>query len=512
MTLKIYDAAGNVSDLSDSVDFTVDLTGPGLVEEQALNGTTGVSIYTDLRVTFDEAVQLDQVDFSNAAYINIEGTWEPYYFTLDDVRVDGSTVLFTPPTRLLPEQTYSFYLNSFRFLDLAGNYADFGDINWQFTTGAADTTPPLIAITSVGGDNRVNAAEASDGVVVVGTTDAEDGQTVTVTWGDNIQTAVVDSGAWSLTFASGDVPVDGSTTVEAAVTDIAGNTAVPASQTVLVDRLAPSSSGLPVVSVGGTPLNNGASGAPVTATGTTLTLSGTTDADNSVKIYDGTDFLTDAVVSDDGAWSATVRLTQEREYALNVVLQDAAGNLAEAGESFYVEPAPSPHSGTTAVVFDLTTGQSSSLAEGVRDFAPDTAYTIYVVMNDSSSGTGNQEIVYEDRWTSAENLGVDDKLVFVTRNGGGFFDNGSGYATDGQVYSYSWSANHVALYGKGFTQGGSTAPLWHLIPGNMRIGGSTFALQIRSYTATNWAVPSGFQASIRNDYSIGDIWDGNALA
>lgn len=68
----------------------------------------------------------------------------------------------------------------------------------------------------------MNALEKSAGVVVSGT--AEAGSKVDIKWGEASKSANASSlGAWTVTFAAGDVPADGSTTVQAKATDSAGN-------------------------------------------------------------------------------------------------------------------------------------------------------------------------------------------------------------------------------------------------------------------------------------------------
>lgn len=86
-----------------------------------------------------------------------------------------------------------------------------------------DTTNPAAAvINDVAQNNVVNAAEKSAGVVVSGT--AEAGSRIEAKWGDTSKsTNTSSSGAWTVTFAAGEVPKDGSTTVEVKTTDAVGN-------------------------------------------------------------------------------------------------------------------------------------------------------------------------------------------------------------------------------------------------------------------------------------------------
>ncbi|NJB37524.1 hypothetical protein HCO57_13050, partial [Croceivirga sp. JEA036] len=94
-----------------------------------------------------------------------------------------------------------------------------------------DNTVPTIDITTpIEGDNIVNAAEDGD-VTISGTTTAiEDGQVVTVTFDDGVNppvttTATVSGNAWTATDADISGLDNGTITVTADVTDVAGNPA-----------------------------------------------------------------------------------------------------------------------------------------------------------------------------------------------------------------------------------------------------------------------------------------------
>ncbi|MHA0987113.1 Ig-like domain-containing protein [Enterobacter ludwigii] len=106
---------------------------------------------------------------------------------------------------------------------------------------SVDTTAPTVSIDIVSDNNIINASEAQQDLVVNGITNAEAGQTVTVTLnGKDYTTAVQADGSWSLSVPSTDLSgiTDGNYTITAAVSDKAGN---PASvdRDVLVDITVP---------------------------------------------------------------------------------------------------------------------------------------------------------------------------------------------------------------------------------------------------------------------------------
>ncbi|MCE1412819.1 Ig-like domain-containing protein [Enterobacter hormaechei] len=106
---------------------------------------------------------------------------------------------------------------------------------------SVDATAPTVSIEIVSDNNIINAAEAQQDLVINGVSDAEVGQTVTVTLnGENYTTTVQANGSWSVTVPSADVGAisDGDYTITAAVLDKAGNPA-SADRDVLVDTTVP---------------------------------------------------------------------------------------------------------------------------------------------------------------------------------------------------------------------------------------------------------------------------------
>ncbi|WP_431356339.1 Ig-like domain-containing protein [Enterobacter ludwigii] len=106
---------------------------------------------------------------------------------------------------------------------------------------SVDTTAPAITIDTVSHDNMLNAAEAAQDLTLSGTSTAEAGQTVTVTFNGNQYTAQVQAdGSWTLDVPAADLAgiADGTAVVTATVSDKAGN---PASTdaSVLVDTTVP---------------------------------------------------------------------------------------------------------------------------------------------------------------------------------------------------------------------------------------------------------------------------------
>jgi hypothetical protein len=200
-----------------------------------------------------------------------------------------------------------------------------------------DTIAPEIAITAVaGGDAVLNAAERADALVVSGTSTAENGQVVTVQVLDGSTviatgTATVTNGTWSARIGAGALQDAANYTVQATVSDAAGNPAAsPASGSVATDFTA-------TISIDTVP--------PLTTAATffDLVLTGTsTGVEQGSPVFidfAGVDYA--AVIDSAGNWTTVAPHIPQSELArlrdagtspipLSVTVTDAAGNVATA--------------------------------------------------------------------------------------------------------------------------------------------------------------------------------------
>ncbi len=106
-----------------------------------------------------------------------------------------------------------------------------------------DRTGPTLTINGpIAGDDIINISEVSS-VTVSGTSDAEDGRTVTLTIFDGSTTlnpsAVVSGSSWSVPVDFSSL-ADGNVTITADVSDLAGNPATSVNTNVTLDQTAPS--------------------------------------------------------------------------------------------------------------------------------------------------------------------------------------------------------------------------------------------------------------------------------
>ncbi len=221
-----------------------------------------------------------------------------------------------------------------------------------------DATPPSIAISTIAGDNIVNAAEAVAGIVLSGTTiGAEDGQAATIKILDasNVEVAAyaatVGSGAWTVTVPAALATglADGLYTVTATVTDVAGTVSAPTSQAVTVDETAPT---LSISTIAGDDIVNKVEAqAGFTISGTVADNSSTGVVNGQVATIVLLDGSNAAVASytatiQNGAWSIGLSPTQAKgladgTYTVAVDATDAARNAApEAIVTLRVDQTP----------------------------------------------------------------------------------------------------------------------------------------------------------------------------
>ncbi|WP_282184459.1 beta strand repeat-containing protein, partial [Azospirillum baldaniorum] len=205
-----------------------------------------------------------------------------------------------------------------------------------------DRTAPTVAITTVTGDNVLNAAESAVAQTVAGTTTGvEDGQTVTVTLNGKTYSATVTNNAWSLSIPPADLQglTDGGHyTITADLTDVAGNAAVQATRGVSVDRTPPT---LAIATVAGDNVLNAADSAVgQTVSGVT---NGVEDGQTITVTLNGKTYSTTVA---NNRWSLTVpstdllELTDGTSYTVTASLTDAAGNPTQATRNVSVDRTP----------------------------------------------------------------------------------------------------------------------------------------------------------------------------
>ncbi|HDC4491953.1 TPA: Ig-like domain-containing protein [Enterobacter asburiae] len=195
---------------------------------------------------------------------------------------------------------------------------------------SVDATAPTVSIEIVSDNNIINAAEAQQDLVINGVTNAEAGQTVTVTLnGVDYTTTVQANGSWSVTVPSADLSsiTDGNYTISAAVSDKAGNPA-SADRDVLVDTTVPQ---LTIHTVSDDDVINSTEHAQALIV--TGSVTGASAGDVVTVTLNGKSYT--ATLDASGNWSvgvpaADVTALAAGDYTITAALTDKAGNSNSA--------------------------------------------------------------------------------------------------------------------------------------------------------------------------------------
>ncbi len=288
------------------------------------------------------------------------------------VQADGSWSLTVPAANMgdLPDGAVAITAS---VTDLSGNTGN------TSRTITVDSQAPALSIDPLTADNIINAAESGQDLPITGTTDAQPGQTVTVTLnGQTYQGIVQPDGTWSVTVpaANVDALADGNATVTASVNDVAGNPS-SVSRVALVDATPPVVTINPVASdnVINTPEHTQAQIISGTVTGAQA-------GDVVTVTLNNVDYTT--VVDASGNWSLGVPASVvsglvDGSYPINVSVTDRAGNSGSQALTVTVNTA-APVVGINTIAGDDVINASEKGADvqitGTSDQPVNTAITV----------------------------------------------------------------------------------------------------------------------------------------
>ncbi|OSL85721.1 putative RTX family exoprotein [Escherichia coli TA249] len=302
------------------------------------------------------------------------------------VQADGSWSLTVPAAAMgnLPDGAVAITAS---VTDLSGNTGN------TSRTITVDSQAPALSIDPLTADNIINAAESGQDLQITGTTDAQPGQTVTVTLnGQTYQGVVQSDGTWSVTVpaANVDALADGNATVTASVNDVAGNP-TSVSRVALVDATPPVVTINPVATdnVINTPEHTQAQIISGTVTGAQA-------GDIVTVTLNNVDYTT--VVDASGNWSLGVPASVvsglvDGSYPINVSVTDRAGNMGSQSLTVTVDTA-APVIGINTIAGDDVINASEKGADvqitGTSDQPVNTTITVtlngqnYTTTTDSS--------------------------------------------------------------------------------------------------------------------------------
>ncbi|MCZ9275262.1 Ig-like domain-containing protein [Escherichia albertii] len=320
VSASAQDSAGNSATASRSV--AVDLTAPII----SIN-----TVSTDDRLNAAEQQQPLTLSCSTSAEVGqtVTVTFGGKTYTAT-VAANGTWALNVPAADLATlgqgAQAITASVN-----DRAGNP---GQATHTLTV---DTVAPTVTIATVAGDDIINSVEQAAGQTISGTTTAEAGQIVTVTFNGQTWTATVGSGgAWSVFIPGQQFSglSNGSYTIGATVTDLAGN---PGSATHNVTL----NGDVPTVTIntfaGDDIVNAAEHSIPLTISGTTTAPAGQTV---TLTLNDKTYTTT---VQTGGSWSYTVgsadigALADGGAYVINAQVSNAIGNTGSSNHTITVD-------------------------------------------------------------------------------------------------------------------------------------------------------------------------------
>ncbi|EOW7398956.1 Ig-like domain-containing protein [Escherichia coli] len=342
VSASAQDSAGNSATASRSV--AVDLTAPVI----SIN-----TVSTDDRLNAAEQQQPLTLNGSTSAVVGqtVTVTFGGKTYTAT-VAANGTWALNVPAVDLAAlgqgAQTITASVN-----DRAGNP---GQATHALTV---DTVAPTVTIATVAGDDIINNAEQLAGQTISGTTTAEVGQTVTVTFNGQTWSATVGSGgSWSVFIPAQQFAglSDGSYTISATVSDQAGNPG-SASRGVTLNGDVPT---VTINTFAGDDVVNAAEH------GSSLVISGTTTAPVGQTLtltLNGKTYTT--TVQTGGSWSYTLgsadvtALADGNAYVINASVSNAIGNTGSSNHTITVDLS-APAMGINIDSLQADTGLSAS--------------------------------------------------------------------------------------------------------------------------------------------------------
>src|SRR4029077_2250794 len=194
-----------------------------------------------------------------------------------------------------------------------------------------DTAAPVApSITSFSSDSGAAGDGLTSDNTLTLTGTAEANSTVKVFDGATLLGSVAadGTGAWSYTTAA---LANGAHSLTATATDAAGNnSAASAALGVTIDTTAPVAPSITSFSTDSGTVGDGLTN------DNTLTLTGTAEANSTVKVFDGATLLGSAIANGAGAWSYTTAVLADGAHSLTATATDAAGNTGAASAALSV--------------------------------------------------------------------------------------------------------------------------------------------------------------------------------
>ncbi|WP_290579332.1 Ig-like domain-containing protein [Ketobacter sp.] len=382
LSWQAADAAGNVSAFSSPYALRVDTAAPAAPLVLGFSDDTGSS--GDL-ITADTTLLISgSAEAGATVEVFVDGISRGT--TSADVTGVWSYDLSGSP---LADGSYSITAEA---VDVAGNRSV---TSAAFSLTVDSTAPPAPVVSAISTDTAVQDGVTSDATLVFSGSAEVDAAVTVYLDGSSIGSAVASGGVWSFDY-SGTALADGSYSVTATATDVAGNvSAASAAFALVVDTALPAAPFVLAISD-----DTGTAGDAITAD-TTLIINGSSEADATVDVYLDAVLIGVTTADAGGNWafdySATV--LANGTYTATAVATDLAGNVSaiSAGFSIEVDAAPPAApvitgiSDDTATAGDGITNDSTLLVYGTAEAGA--TVTVYqdgvVVGSTAADGSGN---------------------------------------------------------------------------------------------------------------------------
>jgi hypothetical protein len=420
LTAHANDAAGNPG-ASAAVTFSLDSNAPVVasvvvakangqgVINVAGNGNveTSGTVTSDVLVTFSSSNAID-----DGARVTLQGAGG----ATQTVTASGNQARFT---------AFPFAQGTTNLVvvasDLAGNASTGGN-----TTIVVDTVRPVIAITSPTGTLNIasdlNPAVAGLQTNVVVTTDAEDGQPVTfLDVAASLGSVATSAGGATL---SNLTLADGTHTLTATVSDIAGNTATSSPDVLTVDTNAPVVASVVVAKANGQGVINVAGNGNVETSGTVtsdvlVTFASSNAIDDGARVtLQGTGGATQTVTASGNQARFTAFPFSQGTTNLVVVASDLAGNASTGGNTTIVVDTVRPvitvvaPNGTLLVRDDKAPGTPGMQTDIVVNTDADAGQL--VAFSDTGASLGNAAVAAGAALLSNATLGEGTRTLTAT--------------------------------------------------------------------------------------------------
>ena len=363
LTVKATDAAGNISNSSAAFSVVVDSVAPTAPAILTVTDNTAPNIGP---ITSGQPTNETRPAITGSGEVGSTITVYDGITPLGTATVGaGGTWSFTPPSAL-PGGSHNLTVTA---TDPAGNVSA---PSAAFNVVIDTTAPVAPAITTVADDAGTVTGNLTNGQVtddtrpqINGTVEA--GSTVNIyDNGTLIGTAIVTGGTWSFTPPAGSPLANGNHAFTVTATDSAGNVS-PASGAfnIVVDTAVPTA---PIV-IQATDDVGPVTGALVNGQSTNDNqplLSGTAEANSTVKVYDDGILLGTTTASAEGIWSlAPPNPLPDRTHVFTATSTDAAGNVGAISGSFTLTiDTVLPTTPVLTSVVDDVAGFNGSLSNG----------------------------------------------------------------------------------------------------------------------------------------------------